>query len=252
MLEKFIGNWAQPQLFTLVFITILISILAIVVYFKVVKVKAHEVPNTVALIAEQYVSVVDKIVQETGNGKTNKFAPYLFTLLTFLIFGNLVSLIGLEPVAVSYSIPLTLALITWIGIYFIGFLYNKIKWLMKFVKNPLEIVGVQALLLSLSFRIFGNIIGGSVLILLVNSFTGVIWQMIPLPIFNQINLLGAIATIPLRFYFDIFGTLIQCFIFFLLTSIFWGAEANESEGHEVVEKIKNHKLRKLFFKKTKN
>lgn len=249
MLEKILENWKQPQLFTLVFITILITIIAIIVFVSVSKTKADKAPNTVALFAEQYVSAIDVMVDENSDGKLNKTAPYFLTLLTFLLFGNLSSLIGLEPVATSYSIPLTLALITWLGIYVVGFTFGKIRWSLRFLKNPLDIIGVQSLLISMSFRIFGNIIGGSVVLLLLHSFTAYIWGMIPVPYLNEVNILGSVVSAPFRFYFDVFGTLIQCFIFVLLSTIFWGSETVDLSKNKNNSKTSTRKF--WFVKKQK-
>ncbi|UVD81848.1 F0F1 ATP synthase subunit A [Mycoplasma iguanae] len=230
--------WMQPQLFSMIIATILIIIIAVVVYFKVKKVKPNQAPNTTAYIAEQYVSLVDNMVETSGEGKMNKTAPYFFTLLTFLIFGNLLSLIGLESISTSYSVPLTLGIITWLGIYVSGIVHAKLRWFLKFAKNPLDLIGVQSSLISLTFRMFGNLIGGVVLLILIQVFTAWIWEMIPVPGIWRVNFLNSIVAVPFKFYFDIFGTLIQAFIFVLLSTIFWGTELTQDLPQKKAKKIK--------------
>lgn len=240
MLEFFGDNWIQPQLFTLIFITILILIFSLVIYIQVKKVKKDKTPNSVAFIAEKYVFLINDLVEDNSDNKLNKIAPYFLTLFTFVFFGNIVSLIGLEPIGTSYSLTFSLALISWLGIYVTGFIFQKFKFLLKFLKNPLDIIGVQATLLSLSLRMFGNIVAGASIFIILNAFTIGIWSNINIPILSEINILGVILALPFKFYFDIFGAIIQSFIFMILTISYWTTEAETSE------KKKKYKTKKVL------
>lgn len=104
--------WWQPQLVTLIYITVVLVVLAIVVYFKVQKVKPDQAPKGIAFLAEQYVGLFDREFYSLSAGKIDRVGPYIFTLVSFLIVGNTAGLIALEPVVTSYSVALTLGLIT--------------------------------------------------------------------------------------------------------------------------------------------
>ncbi len=229
-----IGN-LQPQLISLFLVTVFLIIIAIVVYKKVSKVKVEEAPKGTALIAEQYVMGVDNLFKSVaGEKKLQPAAPYIFTLLTFLMVGNLFGLIGFEPPATSYSVPLTLGMVAWIGIYVVGITYQKFNFFKKFV-NPLEIIGQFTPLISISFRLFGNMIGGSTIMFLIYHLTGAIWSHIPY--LGQINLLGSLIAPPLHFYFDVFDGIVQGFVFTLLTTVYWSLETSE-ETEEVKQDAK--------------
>ena len=67
---------------------------------------------------------------------------------------------------------------------------------------PLNIVGALTNPFSLAFRLFGNIIGGMVIM-------GLVYTAVPI-----------LIPVPLHFYFDIFSGVLQTFIFIMLTLTF--------------------------------
>ena len=82
---------------------------------------------------------------------------------------------------------------------------------------PLNIIGELAKPISLSFRPFGNILGGSVIMALLYQFLGFVSTSltgINIP-FGQL-----IIPVPLHLYFDIFAGVLQAFIFIMLTMVF--------------------------------
>ncbi len=232
-MDKFLKGFTQvvlqPQLISLALVTIILVIVSIVVYNKVKKVKPNQAPTGVAFMAEQYVMGVDSLFKSvTGENKLQPVAPYIFTLLTFLLLGNLFGLIGFEPPTTSYSVTLTLGLVSWIGIYVVGILYEKWRFFKKFI-NPLELIGQFTPLISISFRLFGNMVGGATIMYLIYHVTGVLWSHVPY--LGEVNLLGALIAPPLHFYFDVFDGIIQGFVFTLLTTVYWSLEAS-SEAPE--------------------
>jgi len=87
---------------------------------------------------------------------------------------------------------------------------------------PINIVGEIARPISLSFRPFGNIMGGTIIMSLVYQFLGYLSTLIPnvtIP-FGQL-----VIPVPLHLYFDIFAGCLQAFIFIMLTMVFVGSEA---------------------------
>ncbi len=74
---------------------------------------------------EGYVNYIDNVYDDNTDRKIPKARFYVFGLATFLLLGNLLGLIGLEPVTTSYSIALTFGLMSWLGIYVTGLIYQK-------------------------------------------------------------------------------------------------------------------------------
>ena len=89
---------------------------------------------------------------------------------------------------------------------------------------PLNIIGEIAKPISLSFRPFGNILGGAVIMALLYQFLGWLSSLIPgvsIPI-GQL-----IIPVPLHLYFDLFSGFIQTTVFIFLTMIFVSQEGPE-------------------------
>lgn len=236
--EKLWNNWNQPQLFSLIVVTFLICTLSVVLYFQIKKTKKDKAPSTIVFLAEQYYNLVDSIVEENAHSRLNKVKPYIFTLFTFLLIGNLISLVGIEPIGSTTSITLTLGFMTWLGIYVIGIAVQKFSFFKKY-KNPLEIISIPAPLISLSFRLFGNIVGGSTILILLFYLFQSIWNLIPLGPLNVLNLPAVVLFPPFLFYLDVFDTLIQSYVFTLLTTVYWAESSEKPEKKS--KKIKKTK-----------
>ncbi|MXR12613.1 F0F1 ATP synthase subunit A [Mesomycoplasma hyopneumoniae] len=234
----FFRDWNQPQLFTLFILVFLVIILSIIIFFHIKKAKIDKSPSAVVLFAESYLIFIDDLVETAGEGYINKVKPYIFSLFTFFLLGNLLSLVGLEPISTSISVTLSLAFVSWFGIFVVGAIYSRWKYLSEFAKNPLKIIGIPAPLISLSFRMYGNLISGSVLLLIIYSGVQWIYQKIPLGTFGNFNLPIVLIFPPFLIYFDIVGSLIQSFIFVILTTSYWGMEVNQDEARLKINKKK--------------
>lgn len=222
----FFSNWQQPQLFTFFILIIIITALSITIFFKIKSAKVDKAPSVFLMAVESYFIFIDEIVEDSGEGYINKAKPYIFSLFTFFFFGNLLSVVGLEPVGGSSSVTLALGFITWCGIFVVGFIYGKFKFIAKYA-DPIKLVGAVAPLISISFRMYGNIIGGSVLLLVIYYGLHGLYNLIPLGSFGVFNLPAVIIFPPLLVYFDIFDSTVQAFIFTILTVSYWSMEINE-------------------------
>ncbi|QNM93724.1 F0F1 ATP synthase subunit A [Mycoplasma sp. Pen4] len=237
---KYIENWNQPQLLSLLVTVLIVLVISMIVYVKVSRVKPNEAPKGVALIAEAYVGVFDNTFDETTGGeRIQKSRLYIFGLGTFIFIGNLIGMLGFEPIVTSYSVPLTLALMSWLGILISGAIYHRWRYLKVFI-NPLEIVGKFSPLVSLSFRIYGNIIGGATVLFLFYSVFGWVWTLIPgigtvTGENGQVELhrwyfLAVFFSPALHMYFDLFGSTLQAYLFTLLTLVYWTVESSNEEA----------------------
>lgn len=194
-------------------VVILLLIFAAIVNKKVKEAGADEKPSNFLNVIELAVEAVQNLVKQTMGAKHLRFAPYIFTLMAFLLFANLFGLIGFTPPTSDYSVTLTLALITFTLTQFYGLKTNGfLGYLKGFTEpmaflTPLNIIGELANPISLSFRLFGNILSGVIIM-------GLLYQ--------ALGLIAPIITPPLHAYFDLFSGVLQTFIFSMLTMIFIG------------------------------
>ena len=86
----------------------------------------------------------------------------------------------------------------------------------------LNVMSKFSTLLSLSLRLFGNILSGGILMSVIYQMLGSISKMIPL--IGKFNIFGVVIAPVLHFYFDLFSGVMQAFIFITLTISFIGKE----------------------------
>lgn len=192
-------------------VTILLSIFAIYVNKKVKKAKAEEVPSKFLNVIELLVETINGMVRDTMGERNMKFAPFIFFLMVFLSVSNLFGLTGLVAPTSDYSVTLSLALIVFTMVQYFGiksnggFGYVKGFFQPYILLSPLNIIGELANPVSLSFRLFGNIMSGGLILTLVYSALGYF---------------APLVTPFLHGYFDLFSGLLQAFIFTMLTMVF--------------------------------
>ncbi len=199
------------------FVIIVLTIFALIVNSKIKKANIHEAPSGFLNVVEMFVDAVKGLVSTTMGDHNMGFAPYILTLVCFLAVSNLLGLIGLTPPTSDYSVTLSLALITFaltqifsfknaggLGGYLKGFTEPFV------LLTPINVIGEIGNVISLSFRLFGNVMSGGIIITLLYSALGYF---------------APLVAGPLQLYFDVFSGLLQTFIFAMLTMIFVGGSA---------------------------
>ena len=210
-------------------IVIALSIFAIIVGTKIKKANPSDKPTGIQNVLELFVEGVRSLVTSTmGAGKTRDFLmPYIGTLAIYLACANLFGLLGFTPPTSDFNVTLALAMITFVMTQYYNFKTNGFGGYIKSYFEPmpflvpLNIIGELANPISLSFRLFGNILSGGIIL-------GLIYQG-----FASLGLLGWLAPIitpVFHAYFDIFSGLIQTFIFIMLTMVFVGGNLPEKEN----------------------
>ena len=198
-------------------VTVLLIIFALVVNKKIKKANIDEAPSNFLNVIEALVDVVEGLVKDTMGPQNMKFAPYILTLMCFLVVANLFGLLGFSPPTSDFSVTFSLALITFALTQYWSFknaggLLGYLKGFTEpmFFLTPLNVIGELANPISLSFRLFGNIMSGGIIMALLYSALGYIAPLI---------------TPPLHAYFDVFSGVLQTFIFVMLSMIFIGGAA---------------------------
>lgn len=189
-------------------VDILILILAIAARKKVKN--AKEVPDGFQNVIELIVEFIDKFVKGVMGENAKRFANYIGSIFIFIILCNISSLIGLRPPTADYGVTLPLGLITFFLVQINGIRKNKLQHFGDMCKpvllTPINIIGELAVPLSLSLRLFGNILSGTVMM-------GLIYGL--LPIFLKLGLPAV-----LHVYFDLFSGAIQTYVFCMLTMVY--------------------------------
>lgn len=180
--------------------------------------KLSLVPNKRQNIAEIIVEFINNMVKDAIPHHWKTFAPYLGTVMLFLIFANTVSIFNiipggeegfkLRPPTRNINVTVCLALMSICVVIYAGIRYKGVGgWLKSFAKPmpimlPFNILDYLIKPTSLALRLFGNILGAFIVMELI---------YMALPIF---------APALLSVYFDLFDGILQAYVFMLLTSIY--------------------------------
>jgi F-type H+-transporting ATPase subunit a len=215
-------------------------------------------PNNVQTAVEALYDFANKQIVGTnmGTGLAAKWFPFIASLFFFIMFSNLLGYLPLpinshEPVHIfgyevpglaiyaataNLSVPLVLTLVVWFsyhieGIRMKGFFGYLGSWIPEgvtgFARIPLfaiEVISQFVRIISLSVRLFANLLAGHLLILFMAG---------GLVVILGIAAIGAL-TLPVAIVFFVFEVVLianlQAFIFSVLTAIYIG-EATAAEGH---------------------
>lgn len=219
----------SPAVVNLWIIVMILSIVFIIIGKKAERADFRERPKGFLHLAEMFVEFIDNLTKSTMGNANYKFAPYMGNLFILLIIANLWGLLGLTPPTTDYNVTLGLALITFFLTEFNAIKYNGVGNFLKGFFDPIPFLAPLNVLnefanpISLSFRLFGNMIGGSIIMTLIYSaFSGLK------------KLIAPIITPALHGYFDVFSGLLQAFVFVMLTMVYISTAMGERE--EIVEK----------------
>jgi F-type H+-transporting ATPase subunit a len=202
-------------------VTLLIILLIGLIYKKKIKKEGIYSKSKFVLLVDLIVSFSENTVFEILGSKFKHFTTYFLYLLSYITISSWLSVFGLESPFVNYFITFCLALMTFFGIYFLSLKYQKILFFKKFLVNPLNIFTQFTPLISLSLRLFINMIIGWLLISFMSEFLDKqIMDFSPFNFFKSLFLFTPLLVF-IRFFFDIFDGMLQAFVFAILTIIYW-------------------------------
>jgi F-type H+-transporting ATPase subunit a len=234
MLDFYI-NLAPGVKASLVITTVLIIVLSIIGQ-RVKKLQASDVPTGVTLVAVMFVDMVNNMVETVYKEKWRPYAPLLLTILTFLLFANTVALFGLTAPLSNIMVAMSFSAFAFLSIQIVGYTVTNPFKRAKSMLNPLNLIGEFSTPLAMGLRLFGNLLSGSIIGLIV--FRGS--YELSMFIFESINIVvldGALFVIFqaiglgvgafIHAIFDIFFGAIQAYVYFMLFSIFMSIAVEE-------------------------
>ena len=184
---------------------------------KIKKADPSEAPTGAVLVFEILAKAAISTIGGNLKGLTWKHLPLFGTLMLAIVLSNLMGLFGLQVPTSNLSVTGTLGMLMIVLIHGTDIklhgIVGKIKGMfepMAFL-FPLNVAGDLALPLSLSLRLFGNMLGGSII-------TGLLYVLIKALL--PYSIISFIVTPFLHMYFDVFSALMQTFIFFTIASFF--------------------------------
>lgn len=213
-----ISNYARVQLFGLeFFITetmvntwlIMGILITLAIIGRIAIARAEMIPGGLQNIYEIAIEKFDSFVVSTVGSKLSFVGPWFFAVFAFLVASALISIFGFRAPTADWSMTIALSLCTFILMVFTALRfqgpvdYFKSLLVPAWVFLPVNIIGEMAKPISLSFRLFGNMLSGTIIITMYNALTPW-WASIGVPI-------------GLHLIFDIFFGLLQAYIFVVIS-----------------------------------
>jgi F-type H+-transporting ATPase subunit a len=184
-------------------------------------------PGKLQVLLEEAVTFLYGLVDENIGPKGRQYLTLVGTMFIFILFGNLMGLVpGLKSPTSNINVTLGCALTVFVYYQYHGF---KEQGLVGYVKHflappgapmwiapiyfPIEIISHFSRVLSLSVRLFGNIFGEDLVIL-------ILFSIVPF-----------LAPVPMMFL-GIITAVLQAFIFAMLTAIYLAGAVVVDHGHD--------------------
>jgi len=180
------------------------------------------VPGRWQSMAEMSYEFIANMIRENVGGEGRKYFPFIFTLFMFILVGNLV---GMIPFAYTFTsqiiVTFAMAATIFIGVTVIGLVRHGLHFFSLFVPSgtplilaplliPIEVISYFVRPVSLSVRLFANMMAGHTMMKVFGGFTVLLGVLGVAPIILLVALTG----------FEIMVAVLQAYVFTVLTCLY--------------------------------
>ena len=201
----------------------ILSILGSVCFLYIGSRKQALIPGRFQSLVEMSYEFVANMVKENAGKGSQAYFPFIFTLFMFILFGNL---LGMIPYSYTFTsqiaVTFTLAAIIFVGVTIIAILKHGFKFFTYFFPSgvpiglaplliPIEIISYLVRPVSLSLRLFANMMAGHTMLKVFASFIVLL------------GLLGGWAPLALVVVltgFEIMIAVLQAYVFTILCCLY--------------------------------
>lgn len=201
--------WITETIFNTWLIMVFLIVLAVIARLKLRN--FEEIPTGSQSLIEAVVETFDNFAINTLGKKLSYIAPWFFMVFVFVLSCSLFSVFGLRAPTADWTTTFSLAFATFVLMLFAGFRHQKGSYLKSFFEPhpiflPLNLIGELAKPVSLSFRLFGNMLSGTIILTLYYALT---------PLFVQIGIPAL-----LHAFFDVVFGALQTYIFVIISLMY--------------------------------
>ena len=228
----------------------------LIVAFFALTARREIVPNRGQAVAEALYNIIDRVLVGPILGHAGRpYVPYLFTLFMVILTLNLMSVVlaignigGLNftfAVTSQLAVTATLAVLTFFSVFILGFIKHGPKFLGLFFPSGMGVIGAILMApiemlsyfvrpITLAMRLFGNMLGGHVVMSLFGSF------VVALGLVGLAGGIGTLALIPSALSFtmivaltglELVVAILQAFVFAALATVYLNEVVNFGHGH---------------------
>ena len=180
------------------------------------------VPGRWQSLAELAYEFIANMIRDNVGQEGRRFFPFIFTLFMFILFGNM---LGLIPYSFTYTshiiVTVTLALTVFLGVTIVGIVRHGLRFFTFFMPQgapiammplmiPIEILSYLSRPVSLSIRLFANMMAGHTMLKVFAGFIVVL----------GIGGIAPIAVIVLLYGLEVIVAVLQAYVFTILTCLY--------------------------------
>ena len=193
------------------------------------------IPGRLQTTGELLYGLVDGLTSSIIGHDGKKYLPFVFTLFAFVLFMNLQGMLfgwtgnflGFTATS-QLAVTLTLGMLVILTVIAVGFAKNGIRffklfapsgvpWVLYFLLVPIEIISFLIRPITLALRLFGNMLGGHVVLKIFATFVSILLAMAPAYwLVGVLSLTSVVALTALEFMV----AFLQAFVFAVLTCVY--------------------------------
>lgn len=213
----------------------------VVLFLTLVTAGAKVVPGRMQAAGETLFSMIDGLVDSIIGHDGRKLFPFVFTIFTFILAMNFLGLFLSFTATSQIAVTATFGVITILMVLAIGFAKHGLKFFTLFVPSGvpwavlpfvviIEFVSFLLRPVTLTLRLFGNMMGGHVALKVFAGFVVVAvggaigWLGVPVFILSLGMTVGLTAL-------EFLVAFLQAFVFAVLTTIYLNDVVNLGHGH---------------------
>ena len=210
---KKLNVFGQEVYLTTTHVSLLIICVGLVLLALAERIKLRDTegkPSRFQNAIEMGIEMLDGMVKGSMGKSAVRYQNYIGVLFIFLLFSNLSGLLGLRPPTADYGVTFPLGIITFVLIQYNNIKWNKFRAFTDLFKPipilfPINLIGELAVPFSISLRLFGNVVSGTVIMALI---------------YGLLSKFAFLWPGVLHAYFDLFSGAIQTYVFCMLTMVF--------------------------------
>ncbi len=209
-------------------LAMLIAVGLTVLFFALTTARASIIPGRGQVMAEGIFGLIDDLTESIIGHDGKKFLPYVLSLFLFILSCNLVGMFTYFTATSQVAVTLTLAAMTILLVLAVGFIRNGlgffkmfvpsgVPWYILLVLVPIEVIAFVMRPVTLTLRLFGNMLGGHIV---MKVFAGFIVTGLTLGGLGVGIGLLSLSTIVALTTLEFLVAYLQAFVFAVLTCVY--------------------------------
>jgi F-type H+-transporting ATPase subunit a len=206
----------------------------VILFFAAATARPAVVPGRLQVIGESVFGFIDDLTLSIIGPEGRAFFPFVFTLFLFILAMNLLGLFLVFTATSQLAVTVTFAVMTILLVIIVGlaknglgffklFLPSGVPWYLWWLVVPIEVISFVLRPVTLSLRLFGNMLGGHVAL---KVFAGFVISLGALAAGGGVGLLGipgaalSLGGVVALTALEFLVAFLQAFVFAVLTCVY--------------------------------